>query len=411
MKLMVVLSRFPYPLEKGDRLRAYHQIKALSAFYDIHLFCVSRRSVSPDYLHALAPYCASICVAPTGGRVGRFLSVLRFWFKREPLQYAYFYSRRAKKMFNDYYALVKPDMLLSQLVRTMPYTANKSVFKVMDYQDVFSQGMYRYYMAARGLKRWLFRYEFNALQRAEMRAFEQYHLCTIISKQDREALPLEHHRQEKVQIWQNGVDTDYFKPVPPPTSRVFDLVFAGNMGYQPNEDAAEFLVHRLQPAMEKQGCPVDVLIAGTSPSYHVRRLASETVTVTGWVRDMREAYASGKILVAPMRLGTGMQNKLLEGMACGLPCIASEMAVRGLGDYPDTPVKAVSLSFDNDRVPETLTEAVKNLLSNADLRAELGRKGRAFVVEHYSWPAQAANFKKWIDGLILTGPGGVSGTH
>ena len=314
-------------------------------------------------------------------------------------------------MFNDYYALVKPDMLLSQLVRTMPYTADKPVFKVMDYQDVFSQGMYRYYMAARGLKRWLFRYEYNALQRAEMRAFEQYHLCTIISKQDREALPLEHHRQEKVQIWQNGVDTDYFKPVPPPTSRVFDLVFAGNMGYQPNEDAAEFLVQRLQPAMEKQDCPVSVLIAGTSPSYHVRRLASETVTVTGWVRDMREAYASGKILVAPMRLGTGMQNKLLEAMACGLPCIASEMAVRGLGDYPDTPAKAVPLSFDNDRVPEALTEAVKNLLSDADLRAELGRKGRTFVVEHYSWPAQAANFKKWIDGLILTGPGGVGGTH
>ena len=109
------------------------------------------------------------------------------------------------------------------------------------------------------------------------------------------------------------------------------------------------------------------------------------------------------MLVAPMRLGTGMQNKLLEAMACGLPCIASEIAVRGLGDFDDCPVEAVPLSFNNDRVPEALVEAVRRYLSDAGLRAEKGRQGRAFVLKYYSWPAQAANFKTWTDGFVLAG--------
>lgn len=403
MKLLVVLSRFPYPLEKGDQLRAYHQIKALSAFYELHLFCVNDRPVPAAHLQALIPYCASVCVGTTGGWFSRLGQVLRFWRQGRPLQCAYFYSRRTKRRFDRYYARVAPDLLLSQLVRTMPYTADKPVFKILDYQDVFSYGMYKRYQVARGLRRWVFRYEYHALLRAEKRAFSQYDLCTIISEQDRDALPLDHAQQMRVRIWRNGVDTDYFKPVPPPTDRMFDIVFAGNMGYQPNEDAAEYLVQRLQPALAKQGLSVDMLLAGTSPTYIVRRLASDTVTVTGWIRDMREAYASGLMLVAPMRLGTGMQNKLLEAMACGLPCIASEIAVRGLGDFDDCPVQAVPLSFDNDRVPELLVETVGRYLADAALRAELGRQGRAFVLKYYSWSAQAANLKTWTDGFVFSG--------
>lgn len=404
MKLLVVLSRCPYPLEKGDQLRAYHQIKALSAFYELHLFCVCDRPVPPAWLQALSPYCASICMEKVDGWCKRLWQVFRFRRKGQPLQYAYFYSHRAKRRFDAYYARVAPDLLLSQLLRTMPYTADKPVFKILDYQDAFSYGMYKRYQVSRGFfKRMLYRYEYRALSRAETAAFAQYQLCTIISEQDREALPLDHARQQQVKIWRNGVDTDYFKPVPPPTDRRFDIVFAGNMGYQPNEDAAEYLVQRLQPAMAQQGLSVDILLAGTSPSYVVRRLASESVTVTGWIRDMREAYASGLMLVAPMRLGTGMQNKLLEAMACGLPCIASEIAVRGLGNFEDCPVQAVPLSFDNDRVPDLLIETVRRYLSDAGLRAELGRQGRAFVLKYYSWSAQAANLKTWTDGFIFSG--------
>lgn len=403
MKLLVVLSRFPYPLEKGDQLRAYHQIKALSALYELHLFCLSPNPVPAAHLQALTPYCASICIGTTGGWLSRLFQVFRFWCKGWPLQCAYFFSRRAKRRFDAYYAQVSPDLLLGQLLRTMPYTADKSVFKVLDYLDVLSYGMYKRYQVARGLRRWLFRYEYGALSRAETQAFSQYDLCTIISEQDRDALPLDHTQQMQVKVWRNGVDTDYFKPVPPPTDRVFDIVFAGNMGYQPNEDAAEYLVQHLQPAMAQRDCPVDILLAGTSPTYVVRRLASDTVTVTGWIRDMREAYASGKMLVAPMRLGTGMQNKLLEAMACELPCIASEIAVRGLGDFDDCPVCAVPLSFDNDRVPGALVEAVSRYLADAGLRAEAGRRGRAFVLKYYSWPAQAVHFKTWTDGFVLSG--------
>lgn len=129
MKLLVVLSRFPYPLEKGDQLRAYHQIKALSAFYELHLFCLSPKPVPAAYLQALTPYCASICIGTTGGWFNRLFQALRLWRKGWPLQCAYFYSRRAKRRFDAYYAQVSPDLLLSQLVRTMPYTADKPVLK------------------------------------------------------------------------------------------------------------------------------------------------------------------------------------------------------------------------------------------------------------------------------------------
>lgn len=407
MKLLMVLPRFPFPLEKGDQLRAYHQIKELSAHYQVHLFCIcGEKDVPANYIKEIEPFCVSICIAPVNGLLVRLWQLIKMFFKKRPLQCAYFYSGSAKKRFDKYFDSVAPDILLCQLIRVFPYVEDKKVFKVLDYQDVFSYGMYKRYQVDRGLKRCVWKYEYKALKKIEKEAFGIFDITTIISEQDRMYLPIEAYEREKVKIWRNGVDTDYFKPnavgiktdtVERKAEGSFDIVFTGNMGYSPNEDAAEFLVHMVLPELNKAiGTEASVLIAGTSPTYIVRSLASEKVNVTGWIRDIRKAYACGKVFVAPMRLGTGMQNKLLEAMACGCPCIASEIAVKGLGLFENCPVIPISLSFEEDRVPHELIENIVLLLGDKDKREALGRKGREFVVEHYTWSAQAELFTQWM---------------
>ena len=142
MKLLVVLSRFPYPLEKGDKLRAYHQIRVLSRQHDIYLFALSDTEVPTSSMEAMKPFCKEIRV----GRIcwwTKLTNSLRAFFKGWPIQCGYFYSREAKKALRQFAAEVKPNRIYAQLVRTVPYVQDLEVEKTIDYQDVFSQGMLR----------------------------------------------------------------------------------------------------------------------------------------------------------------------------------------------------------------------------------------------------------------------------
>ena len=130
-----------------------------------------------------------------------------------------------------------------------------------------------------------------------------------------------HPERNQISVVPNGIDTVFFrrqKPVDSSSSASPTLLFSGNMSYPPNVDAAVQLVKHILPLVQTPN--VRVLIAGTQPVPAVLRLASEQVEITGWIPDIREAYGQADVFVAPLRIGTGQQNKILEAMAMELPC-------------------------------------------------------------------------------------------
>ncbi|MBC8085151.1 MAG: glycosyltransferase, partial [Hymenobacter sp.] len=181
-----------------------------------------------------------------------------------------------------------------------------------------------------------------------------------------------------IHVVRNGIDTGFFQPRP--ASATHDLLFCGNMNYHPNVDAAGFLALEILPLVRRTHPAARLLIAGTSPAPRVLALASEAVTVSGWVEDIRDAYAAARVFVAPMRVGTGLQNKLLEAMAMERPSVTTPLANNALHGRPGQDLLVGESAAE-------LAAGISSLLDDAEAAARLGTRGRLFVREHYDWEA------------------------
>lgn len=375
MKILVVLPRFPYPLEKGDKLRAFNQIRSLAALgNEVSLFCVSHTCVTEEQKAQLAPYCKEIEVVKLHKPVCCFWSARNF-FVNKSIQIGYWDSKRSRKAYKAFEARVEPDVIYSQMVRTMPLVSRSPIPKVMDFQDALSMNMERRMTMHRpGFKHFAYHFEFKMLRSTEYNSFSIFDALTIISEPDSEAIP--HRKNGEINIVPNGVDFDYFKPLE--REKKYDIVFCGNMQYQPNVDASKFLVNEVMPYVWKVIPDAKLLLAGATPVREVKKLASDNVIVSGTVDDIRECYASAKTFVAPMRIGSGLQNKLLEAMAMQIPCVTSSIANHALGAEAGKEV----LVADK---PEDIADHIIDLLQQDQVRNEMAKNGYEFVKKNYCW--------------------------
>ncbi|MCK4639192.1 MAG: glycosyltransferase, partial [Bacteroidales bacterium] len=311
MKILILLPRIPYPLEKGDKLRAFNHIKYLSKNNKITLFALNDSKVNKEKaFQALQPYCHSINFFDLS-KFNIIFNVLLAFFNGKPLQTGYFFSRRAKKRINKIISETKPDHIFCQLIRVAEYVKNQNIPKTLDYQDVFSKGVERRIHTSPFYLKPFLKLEYKRLLKYENKIFDYFDNKIIISEPDRKLIP--HPEKDKIVIVMNGVDTDFFKPIN--RKKEYDIVFAGNMGYPPNVNGVEFLVKQILPIVRRNKPEIKVLIAGANPDRKVIAVKSKNIHVTGWVEDIRECYAKARIFIAPMQIGTGLQNKLLEAMA------------------------------------------------------------------------------------------------
>lgn len=374
MKLFVLLSRFPYPLEKGDKLRAFHQIKALSKSHEILLCCLSDKPINAEALEKLAPFCAEIHII----RLSKFKILWRLLtglFSRRPFQYHYFYDKSAQKQINFLIEKFLPKHIYCQLIRTGSYVKKYSVIhKTLDYMDALSAGMYRRAGVSKFPLNFLFKIEARRLEHFEAELFSYFKHHCIISEQDRQAI--KHPRNMDIKVIANGISDTFFEDLQRETK--YDVVFAGNMNYPPNILAATFLIEKVLPIINRN---LKVLIAGANPSSKVKNLASQNVHVSGWMDDIREAYAQSRVFVAPMFIGSGLQNKLLEAMAQGLACVTSPLANNALGAKNGEEVLIAE-------TPEEFADKILLLSTNHDEANRIGRKAKEFVRKNYAWERQ-----------------------
>jgi polysaccharide biosynthesis protein PslH len=376
MRLFFLLPRVPYPTEKGDKLRAFHQIKQLSKHHEIIICALNDGVLHQDAIHVLKKYASEVYVIDVP-KFTAMISLVRGLFSPRPLQVGYYYSRVAAEKIRQLIQITKPDHIFCQLIRVAEYVKNQPIPKTLDYQDVFSKGMERRMATAPFYMKPFLRMEYNRLLAYENEVFGLFDNKIIISQPDRDLIP--HPDKEKIIVVANGVDTEFFHPVE--REKEYDLVFTGNMGYPPNIDAAEFLVHKILPAIGRHNREIRLLIAGANPNMRVMVLKSSQVEVTGWVPDIRECYAGAKIFIAPMRLGTGLQNKLLEAMAMKIPCITSRLANQALK----------ARDGEEILVAETADEYalhIISLLDNPSLAGKIAENGYNFVLKNYNWEAE-----------------------
>ncbi len=370
-QLVFITSRFPYPLEKGYKLRAFYQLKELSKHFDVHLLALHESTLTNEQLKAVERYCASVHTYFLPKWLKWLFAGLQV-FGSKPIQVGYFYNPFVQRKIRQRLQAIQPDHIYCQLVRASEYVKDyHDCHKTLDYMDALSKGMERRMEKASFFKRMLFKMEFKRLLNYENTIFEYFEHHTIISEEDKKQLF--HKDFAKITVIKNGVDERFFEPME--QALEFDLVFTGNMSYAPNVKAALFLVNEVLPLCQST---VKLAISGANPVQEVRALASENVIVTGWIDDIRDAYAKSKVFIAPMTIGTGLQNKLLEAMAMRLPCITTNLANRALGAKPNEHILVGNTA-------QELAQHIDQLMNDEPLCRSLSNNGRGFVATHFKW--------------------------
>ncbi len=385
MKILVLTSRFPYPVEKGDKLRIYQQIKGLSANHDVVLCSLTEQRISENDYTELQQYCSEIYTFRL--RKNHIaLNLAKGFLNGLPMQVAYFYKRNFHRSIHGIIQKEKPDAAYCQLARMAEYARDLPVPNLIDYMDAFSVNAKRWSENAPVYLRPFLAREARMMQQYEEEIFGDFDAHTIISKQDRNHLII--NKKERISIIPNGVDFDFFKYKKEKKPH-YDLVFVGNMGYAPNVEAARFLVQEILPKLDIKMPDLRLLIAGARPAPEVLRLQSEQVTVTGWIDDIRDAYNDGEIFVAPLFMGAGLQNKILEAMAMGIPCVTTSMVNNAIGaEHEETIMLA-----DN---AAAFADTIIQLKTNTELRKKLSYQGLIFIKDNFDW----SRFVKELEDII-----------
>lgn len=379
MKILVLLSRVPYPLEKGDKLRAFNQIRELSKKHQIILFALNDGKLDNNAIEELKKYCVAISVMPLPKQTV-IKNLVRSFFTGLPMQVGYFYFQKAQNKVDELVRKHNPDHIYCQLIRTAEYVKTYPQFrKTLDYMDVFSKGIERRKNTDPFYMKPLLAMEYKRLLKYEHRVFSWFTNKTIISTQDRELIP--HPHKAEIQVIPNGVDTEFFKPIA--RKKSYELLFNGNMNYPPNVESVEYLVEKVMPYVWNKMPLVKLLISGASPNSKVMALESDKVFISGWVDDVRENYAKCKILVAPMQISIGLQNKLLEAMAMQIPCVTSVLANNALGAKHNEQIMVADK-------PEQYALQIIELLQNEAKAKQIALNGYNFALNNFNWKKTTA---------------------
>ncbi len=375
--ILFIVSRFPYPLEKGDKLRAFYQLKELSRQFNVTLVCTTDIPVSKKHEQIVSEFCSSIHLFQLT-KSGLIFQLLKTILGSKPLQVHYFYRKSIQRKINAIIAESNPKHIYCQLIRVSEYIKNQHhIPKTLDYMDALSKGMERRIQTESWYKKWFYRLESKRLKDYERRIFDYFEYKTIISEQDRKLI--QHPNNQQIVIVPNGIDHSFFETLS--IEKDYDLVFTGNFSYAPNIEAAVYLAEEILPRLHKKGLFCKLLLSGASPAKRILELQSEFITVTGWVDDIRTSYQRSRIFVAPLFIGTGLQNKLLEAMASGLPCITTPLSNNALGGVDG---ENILLAEDIDSFVEKITQG---LVIEGNF-SSIALHGKYYIELLYSWEKQ-----------------------
>jgi len=386
MKILYVMYRFPYPLDKGDKLRAFNQIKFLSRRHEIYLCTILDEPLSNYSIEAVSPYCKK-CFTFKISKPRFYMNLISNFFWNKPLQNAYVFSKSIKKKILKIIKDEGIEHAMCLMVRPAEYISEIGLPNTLDYQDVLSIGFKRRSDRFGFPKNLIYSIEADKLEKFENMLFDKFKNKIIITDEDKSFIS--HSKKDEIRVIGNGIDLGYFKFVP--SEKNYDLLFVGNMQYEPNVISVLYLVENILPLIKKEMPDVRLMIAGADPVTKIKELACDTINVTGRLEDIRFAYRQGKIFIAPMMLGTGLQNKLLEAMAMKLPVVTSELCNKGLkGEH--------GKHLFVGRNPDEYAQYCIKLLKDEEIAQKIADNALQFVSEHYSW--ESINTK--LEEIILS---------
>ncbi len=380
--LLFLAHRVPYPPDKGDKIRAWNMFRHLAQTHRMHLGCFIDDPADQEHLETLRAMCADFACFPLNPRRARLLALLRLR-PGQPLSLSYFHDPRLQRWVDAKLAdtAIERVFVYSSAVAAYAMGATKAR-RVLDFVDVDSTKWTTYAAQARMPMRAVWAREGRTLLAFERRAAAAYDYSLFVSEPEwQHFLSLAPEAAGRTGWVSNGVDLAYFSPdhtFPPPFAPCgTDLVFTARMDYRPNIDAATWFARSVLPELRALRPEARFWIVGAAPTPEVLQLATlPGVQVTGRVPDTRPYIAFADVVVAPLRIARGIQNKVLEAMAMGRPVVATPEAFVGVQATPGQDILLAS----------GVGDTVQNIIDVLDGRgATIGAAGRIAVAAAHQW--------------------------
>lgn len=395
MNILYLAHRIPYPPNKGEKIRTFHQLLHLAKHHTVHLVCLVDDPTDLEHVSTLERYCASV-VAVYRSKTSTLCLAARTLLTRQPLSVAAFYRQAlareiARKLHTETF-----DVIFVSSAAMAEYVLEVSTLpRVIDFIDVDSEKWRQYAQYHAMPLAWLYRLEARRLAAYEAHIAHVFNDVVLISQEEKRLFQ-QRICDRPIAVISNGVDLNYFVPKSAEVAhhRRPTLVFTGVMDYFPNVDAVQYFCSDIFPLVRAAVPDCWFFIVGRNPTRHVQALSKHpNVTVTGSVLDVRPYLAQAAIAVAPFRIARGVQNKVLEAMATGLPVVGTSQSFEGLAA---TEEDGIRIADDPQRFA---TELIALLTGNDTLRQRCALQARRYVEMHHQWSEQGLQLERLLQGV------------
>ena len=393
--LLYLVHRLPYPPNKGDKVRSYHLLKHLAARHRVFLGTFIDDPLDEAYVEKLPEFCADMHIARISPRTAKIRS-LSGLLSNEALTLPYYrnaglqawVTRTLREQKID--AAVIFSSAMAQYVQGVP-----NLRTLVDFVDMDSAKWTQYAPNHRWPMSWLYRREGERLLAFERSVAQQATHSFFVTENETELFCNSAPEcKGRVDAMCNGVNAEFFSPehalASPYNAGELPLVFTGAMDYWPNIDAVTWFSTEILPQLLQRRPGAKFYIVGRSPTPAVLALAGEHVVVTGTVDDVRPYLQHAAVVVAPLRLARGIQNKVLEAMAMGVPVVASQECAGPVDAVPER-------DFLTAGTVEDYVRQIENLLQSPDRSAAMGKAARDQVLARYSWDAHLSKIDHYLN--------------
>jgi sugar transferase (PEP-CTERM/EpsH1 system associated) len=392
-RVLLLTHRVPYPPDRGDRIRCWHLLQQLAKSADVSLAATADEPIAPETRDKLDFHCEQVCLVrlPRWKRLSAAAAALT---TGTSISEAAFHSRALAGVIDNWHRQNAFDAVVVYCSSMFPYVERWSdVPKLVDLIDVDSAKWQSYAESAGIVKRRLFAREAKLVARLERRIVASEAAIALTTAREASLLRRSCPQAEPLVVT-NGVDCDYFRTRQPSTPG--RIVFTGVLNYHPNMQGILWFVQQVWPRL-LQACPSMTLeIVGRSPTAAIRRLNGKSnIAVVADVPDVRPYLAQAEIIIAPLHIARGIQNKALEAMAMQRAVVVSPAVASGLSAKPREHFLVA------DDAPQWVEQLTK-LHRHEELRDRIAAQARRYVETHHHWTTCLAPITRWLEAATAS---------
>lgn len=380
MKILMLTPYLPYPLHSGGQIRTYNLLKKLSKNHEVTLYALVKDWDEQNGLDQLEPLCHKIRLFKRSQKPFTFGNIFKTATSSFPFLVVRNHVHAMKSAIESELATGSYDLIHAETFYMMPHIPETTVPTLLVEQTIEYLGYESYAKNAPALLRPLLNIDIAKLKHWEKHYWNNCDQLVLMSEQDRTFVSSHLSKNIQTSVVENGVDTEWFSQVSRHESAEPTVLFVGTFRWLPNQEAVRILVNKIWPLVKKKIPTARLSIVGAAPTTEVLSFAQNdpSITVSGNIPDIREAFASAHVLAAPVWSGKGTRYKVLEALAAGTPVVATNTAVEGLAITSGTEAIVVDDSA-------AFAGAIIELLENEGKRESLRKAGRLFVKNQFDW--------------------------